>query len=163
MRMRTLVCMAALLVCAVSVEAQTVPMAPASPVQYAGVEAAVAMQTPVATAVNALRWEHLTTDLTSSAVQRFEVCYDTTTPCLSVTTTASALPSPTAEQGGPPAAGHSAFRMALPALTPGNHSVTVKACNSDVCGAASSPLAFRFVVVPGVPNGLGLIPGGGGD
>jgi hypothetical protein len=162
MRMRILVCVTAiLLTCAASVQAQSVPLAPATPMQYSGVEAA-AMQTPVATAVNALRWEQLTTDLTSSAIQRFDVCYDTA-PCLSVTVAAAALPNPTTEQGGPPAAGHSAFRMALPALTPGNHSVTVKACNSDVCGAASAPLDFRFVVVPGVPRGLGLIPGGGGD
>jgi hypothetical protein len=53
--------------------------------------------------------------------------------------------------------------MLLPALTPGNHTVTVKACNTELCGDASTPFAFTFVVKPGVPTALGLIPGGGGD
>ena len=162
MRMRIGWCVVAvMLACAANVSAQESPLAPVM-VGYSASEAALLQTTPVATAVNSLRWEHNTVDLTSAAVVRFELCYDTASPCPTITTTASAF-TPTSAQGGPPAAGNSAFKMLLPALTPGNHTVTVKACNTELCGDASTPFAFTFVVKPGVPTALGLIPGGGGD
>lgn len=163
MRMRMSVAIAVLLLsCAARASAQEIPV-PLTPtmVEYAE-SAAVLFQTPVGTRLDSLRWEHNTADITAAAVNRFELCYDTATPCATITPTAAVF-TPTAAQGGPPAAGNTAYKMLLPALTVGQHSVTVKACNADACGVASSPFVFRFAVVPGTPVGVGLIPGGGSD
>ena len=138
-----------------------VPLEPVMVEYVEGAAGAVLQPTPpVATALNSIRWEHNTQDVSTSQVVRFELCYDTTTPC-SVITPAAAQFTPTAAQGGPPATGNTAYKMLLPALTVGQHQVAIKACNSTDCGTATAPFVFRFAVVPGTPVGVGLIPGGG--
>lgn len=42
----------------------------------------------------------------------------------------------------------------FPAFTPGNHTIAVSASNIAGESAKSNPLAFIFVVVPGVPTNL---------
>ena len=40
------------------------------------------------------------------------------------------------------------FSTPIPALTPGLHTQLVRACNTALCGGASSPLDFEFVADP---------------
>ena len=123
---------------------------------------AVFQNPPVGTKLDSLRWEHQTVDITAAAVNAFQLCYDAITPCSTITPSAAQF-TPTTAQGGPPAAGNTAYKMLLPALTVGNHTVTVKACNTDGCGVATAPFAFRFAVIPGTPTGVAVISGSGGD
>lgn len=129
-------------------------------VEYVETGAVMFQNPPVGTRLDSIRWEHNTADITAAAVNRFELCYDAVTPCSTITPAAAQF-TPTAAQGGAPAAGNTAYKMLLPALTVGQHQVTVKACNADACGNATAPFVFRFAVVPGTPVGVGLIPGGG--
>jgi hypothetical protein len=47
----------------------------------------------------------------------------------------------------------------LPALTAGNHTIEVRACNAAGCSAWSSPLTVQVIVVPGAaPTNLRLLP-----
>jgi hypothetical protein len=46
----------------------------------------------------------------------------------------------------------------LPALTGGNHSVALRACNTAGCSAWSTALQIQVIVVPGVPTNLRLAP-----
>lgn len=50
------------------------------------------------------------------------------------------------------------WEVAFPALTPGNHTLTVSACNISGCGT-SDPLSVRVVVVPARPTGLRITGG----
>ena len=51
--------------------------------------------------------------------------------------------------------GFTRYQTPLPALTPGNHTLTVRACNTSVCGPDASPLGFAFVVIV-QPVNLGI-------
>lgn len=46
---------------------------------------------------------------------------------------------------------------AIPAFTPGNHSITLTAANAAGESVQSAPFAFRFVVTPGTPSGLRIV------
>ncbi len=46
----------------------------------------------------------------------------------------------------------------LPALTGGNHSVQLRACNAAGCSGWSTALQIQVIVVPGVPTNLRLAP-----
>ncbi len=115
-------------------------------------------QVPAIPGVDSLRWEHSEANLMAAAVVRFDVCYDTVTPCTAITPTAARF-TPTTLQGGPPATGNGAFKILLPALTMGTHEVVIKACNTTVCGPATSAFSFTVTVIPAAPTGLRLIGG----
>lgn len=54
--------------------------------------------------------------------------------------------------GKPPAAGTlNTVTFPMPAMTPGPHAITVRACNTAGCSAASAPLNVIMVAVPQVP------------
>lgn len=57
--------------------------------------------------------------------------------------------------GGPITAGLRVFQTPFPALTPGNHTLTVEACNLAGCNA-SEGLAIRLIVIPSRPLNLRL-------
>ena len=123
-----------------------------------GLPALAAAQT-TAGPLDSLRWEHADADVTTTQVNRFLVCYDSAADANCLIAPLTSKFAPTTVQGGPPAAGNSAYKLLVPALTPGQHTVTVKACNATVCGAAVAPLAFSFQITPGTPSGVGFIKG----
>ncbi len=127
-----------------------------------GAVPASALARQTAGPADSLKWEHSDADLASAQVTTFLVCYDNApdASCLSAPLTSKFVP--TTAQGGPPAAGNSAYKLAVPALTPGAHAVKVKACTGAtpaVCGNFSTTLGFTFQIVPGTPNNLGFIKG----
>lgn len=85
-----------------------------------------------------IQWDHDGVD-----VEKFVVLSDNvvvvdnipTTPCTSCT---------------PVTPGLKVFSVAFPALTPGNHTLHVQACNVAGCGV-SDPLGIRIVVIPSKP------------
>lgn len=113
-----------------------------------------------ATALDSIAWNYEDAVLVAAAVQRFEVCFDTQTgdACANLAP-ATAKFVPTAEQGGPPPAGFSAYRHTLPAMTVGDHVAHVRACNIEKCVAAPV-FSLRFVVEPAPPQDVRLIRGG---
>jgi len=42
----------------------------------------------------------------------------------------------------------------FPAVTPGDHTATVVACNTDVCSDPSNVATFKFVALPNAPGNL---------
>lgn len=59
------------------------------------------------------------------------------------------------------------FTVAMPALTPGEHTLALRACGAAGCSASSAPLPIRVVIVPSPPTDLKIVtvdagPGGGG-
>jgi len=109
--------------------------------------------------LDSLRWEHLDSDVTTTQVNRFLVCYDGAADAACLVAPLTSKFTPTTAQGGPPAAGNSAYKLLVPALTAGQHTVTVKACNATVCGVPATPLTFSFQITPGTPTGVGFIKG----
>lgn len=87
-------------------------------------------------------------DLASAAVVRFEMQID------SGTWTTVGIPSDTL-----PITGGKTYKVPVPAITPGNHTVTFRACNVDLCGGAASPFAFKFVIVPALPTNIRIVGG----
>lgn len=115
-------------------------------------------QTPtVIGGLDSVAWEHSDADLLAALVTRFEICYDASVPCTTVTPTAAKF-TPTSTQGGAPAVGSSAYKLLIPALTTGSHTVTVKACNVSACTSAA-PLAFLLQVAPQTPTNARFIKG----
>jgi hypothetical protein len=55
---------------------------------------------------------------------------------------------------GKPAATGAAntVQIAMPAMTPGAHGLTLRACNAAGCSAATAPLNVTLVVVPTTPG-----------
>lgn len=58
------------------------------------------------------------------------------------------------------------FTVAMPALTPGAHTLALRACGAAGCSISSAPLSVRMVVVPSPPSELRIVseaaPSGGG-
>lgn len=50
------------------------------------------------------------------------------------------------------------YTAPLPAMTPGTHTIAVRACNVAGCSAPLT-IAVRVVVVPSAPTNLRLVPG----
>lgn len=46
------------------------------------------------------------------------------------------------------------YTILIPPLTPGDHNVRFRACNSALCSDPTVPLNFSFVVVLPVPSGV---------
>lgn len=61
------------------------------------------------------------------------------------------------------------YSVAMPALTPGEHTLALRACGAAGCSVSSTALAVRMVVVPSPPTELRIVPvaapdgGGGGE
>lgn len=49
------------------------------------------------------------------------------------------------------------FTVAMPALTPGAHTLSLRACGAAGCSVSSAPLSVRVVVVPSPPTDLKVI------
>lgn len=108
-------------------------------------DAVATMQPPiVVTAGSRLAWDYPDSDI--SNVTRFEMQLDGGAWVTAGMPTATAGPT-----------GFQTYATPFPALTPGNHTVTVRACNVDICSDAAAPLGFKLVVVPAVPGGLRVI------
>jgi hypothetical protein len=119
----------------------------------------VSAQTPIATAADSVRWDYEDAQLTAAVVVRFELCYDAQTgaACTNVTPAATRF-TPTTAQGGAPAAGFSAYKQLVGAMTPGNHTVNVRACSASICSAPLA-LTFQFAIVPPAPTNGQFIKG----
>lgn len=52
---------------------------------------------------------------------------------------------------------HTTYRVAIPALTPGAHAVSFRACNAAGCGAASTTFPFVLIVQPPAPSGTRVV------
>ena len=102
-------------------------------------------QTPVATSTASIAWDYPDADLSAGGVTRFEVQYDGGT---------------WADAGMAKLAGATAtYSTPIGALTPGSHSVAVRACNASLCGDSTSPLAFVLAVKPAQASNLRVIGG----
>lgn len=119
---------------------------------------------------NGVRFDYSDAEMGASAVARFELCIAPEggqMTCTSLPDPATLRFVPTTEDGGPPAAGFTAYRTTLPPLNPGiRYTAGVRACNAS-CGLTgvlgAMPLAFRFVIEPAHPVNQQLItmPRGG--
>jgi hypothetical protein len=106
----------------------------------------VQAQTPVATVLDSVAWDYTDAAIAAGGVTRFELCLDSS-PCVSKTLAEAKH-----------ASGPIVYAYKLPALLPGSHTLTIKACNPDLC---SAPLAitFRFAVTPDPVTNTRLIKG----
>jgi hypothetical protein len=94
------------------------------------------MQGAPATKRSTLQFDHNFLNTT-----RYEVCVDTL-PCVELVTT-----TPTAGVREAP----------FPAVTPGEHSASVRACNPDICSDNSNVITFKFVAIPDTPGNLRIV------
>lgn len=103
---------------------------------------------PGATPGQSFAWDYGITDLTSYQITRFETRIDSAP--------FSSIGMPAVQNDPNTIAGHNSYRWPIPAMTPGNHVVSVRACNSTEC---SDPLDFSFVLVikPIVPKNLRIV------
>lgn len=92
-----------------------------------------------------LAWDHPTSEVQAQIVTRFEVRYDSG-PWVDV----GMVPHPS---GPATPSSHSAFSSPVPALVPGSHTASVRACNVTAC-TESPILSFVFDVQPTSPSGL---------
>ena len=106
----------------------------------------VQAQPPVATTLDAVAWDYTDAQIASGGVTRFELCLDSL-PCVGKTVAESKH-----------ASGPSVYAYRLPAMLPGDHTLTIKACNADLCSAPLA-LSFRFAVTPDPVTGARLIKG----
>ena len=109
-----------------------------------GLATGAAAQTP-ATPGQAFAFDYLTADLATYSVVRFEQQID------GGAWTDQGIPTVANDAQTP--AGATTYRVAIPALTPGAHTATWRACNATACSAAAAPLAFTLVVQPPVVTG----------
>jgi len=95
-----------------------------------------------------VQWIYTAEQLERGQVTIFSVCVDQT-PCVHVDPTATKLPIA------------SWYEWKLPPLLVGTHTVTVQACNADLCGPAMAA-TFSVRIVPDAPAGVrvGGSPGG---
>jgi hypothetical protein len=64
-----------------------------------------------------------------------------------------------ADVGKPAATGTlNTVQVQMPAMTPGAHALTVRACNVAGCSAATAPLNVTLVVVPTTPGIPRIVP-----
>lgn len=114
-----------------------------------------------ATPLDSIRLDYRDADVATYQVTNFRICFDATAPdtaCQNVALTDKF--TPTAAQGGAPATGFSAYRKALPALTPGAHTATIKACNLQGCSTDANPtLSFTFQIAVPPPTNVQFIKG----
>ena len=99
-----------------------------------------AQQAPPAVAGDKFAWDYVEADIASYGVNRFEIQVD------AGAWTAVGIPAAfTDAQTG---AGKKSYSVPFPAMQPGNHTISVRACNADVCSAGIAPFGFRLAIVP---------------
>lgn len=86
------------------------------------------------------RFDQSTTDV----VTRFELQVD------NGTWTPIGLPPVVTDPAG--GGGNTTYAHPVGNLTSGNHTVKVRACNTLGCGPETASVAFRMVLIPGMPN-----------
>jgi hypothetical protein len=102
-------------------------------------------QPPVATAGAQVAWDYADADIAAGAVVRFEIQVDV---------------GAWSDVGMTKLAGAAAtYAAPIPALQTGQHTVSVRACNTNLCGDATSPLAFVLAVKPATAKNLRVIGG----
>lgn len=109
----------------------------------------VLAQVPVAVAGDRIAWDYKDADLSNYAVNRFEIQID------SGAWTSVGIPTQTTAT-----ADGKTYLVPFPALQPGNHTVSVRACNADLCSAGLGPLGFKLAVVPVDGSNLRIVKGG---
>ena len=94
---------------------------------------------------DALGFDYLDTDLTTSQVNNFQVQWDS---------------GPWVNLGIPPnavygdtVAGGKTYKV-IPSFTSGSHTMAIHACNTAGCGVASAPFPFVVGVVPNPPTNV---------
>jgi len=102
-----------------------------------------------ATPDQAFGFDYTTANFSTYSVLRFEMQVDAG-PWTSVE-----IP-PTANDAQTPT-GANTYRVAIPAMTPGSHTVNFRACNNTACGDPSTPMAFVLVVQPPAPTGARIL------
>jgi hypothetical protein len=110
-----------------------------------GIASAQTPPPPVATASQSFGFDYKDADLSAGGVVRFEMQIDT------ATFTSVAIP-PKGNDAQTPA-GSSTYVVPIPALTTGNHTVSFRACNAQLCGDASPAFSFVLAVKPATPSG----------
>lgn len=105
---------------------------------------------PVATPGQAFGVDYPDAAFTAGGVTRFELLID------AGTWTDVGLPTKQNDPQTP--AGSSTYRIPIPAVTPGTHTVSVRACNTVLCGSGT-PLAFLFGVQPATVPAVRIIGG----
>ena len=103
-------------------------------------------QPPIAAATQSFAFDYKTTDLTASAVVRFELQVDGGA-WVNVN-----IPA-TSDDAQTPVGSHS-YAVPIPALVTGNHTVSFRACNVQLCSDPMTPFAFTLAVKPPTPAGL---------
>jgi hypothetical protein len=100
----------------------------------------IAQQAPPVISGDRFAWDYVEADLATYSVDRFEVQIDsgTWTP----------VGIPVAFTDARTQAGKKSYAIPFPATQPGNHTITIRACNPDVCSAGTAPFAFKLAVVP---------------
>jgi hypothetical protein len=96
---------------------------------------------PVVLPGQSLKWNFNAAELAVGPVVRFELQVDTN-PWTDV-----GLPNAT------PVSGDVEYSTALPAMTPGLHTLNLRACSVDICGNAAVK-SVKLVVVPVTPRDL---------
>lgn len=107
---------------------------------------------PVAQAGQSFAWDYADADLSAGAVTRFEIQIDGgtfTSVGMAQTFTDPDTPS-----------GAKSYKTPIPALTTGSHTVAVRACNTELCGDATSPVGFVLAVKPATATGVRIVAGG---
>lgn len=102
----------------------------------------------VAGVADSIGWTYLTQDAAAYNVTTFLVCLDNqpTSACTQVPLSAA-----------PDVQGIRAYTWKLPALLPGDHTITVQACTAQIADCSSGE-RLNFTFKPVIPNvsGLGL-------
>jgi hypothetical protein len=57
-------------------------------------------------------------------------------------------------------AGKKSYAIPFPATQPGNHTISIRACNPDVCSEGIAPFAFKIAVVPVTGSNGRIVKGG---
>jgi hypothetical protein len=104
---------------------------------------AVVLQTVTIGSTEAIAFDYNDADLSTFQVVRFEAAWDNQ---------AYVALTPTAIVLADTLPGSTTYKV-VPPFTNGTHTVTFRACSSEVCGVASDPFPFAYVVaVPTSPS-----------
>lgn len=96
---------------------------------------------PNAGPLDSYAWDYTTDNINTYTVTGFEICVDAVCVQRTLAQVNWASPVPT------PPAGTNSYIYPLGALTAGQHTVSVAACNSSGCGTTLST-TFNFVITP---------------
>jgi len=109
-----------------------------------GSAAAQSPPPPVATASQSFGFDYKDSDLSASAVTRFEMAIDAGTyVSVNIPPIANDALTPT---------GSSTYKVPIPALVTGQHTVKFRACNASLCSADGPVLTFVLAVQPPAPS-----------